>query len=587
MSKAQVEISPYLYWQPFQPSVDKDPIFSQIFRFQAQSASTTNIVFNFQAPSGGVLLDNEVWLHSQLIIANGGNLRRAFSTANANIFTKNEATDLTYATGLRCGNPIQNACANISTVLNGTNVNVDMSKIHQVFNRLFLSQEEADTVFSTSSGGGFDDGNHSGFFDGFGWDTDSGAETARAGFKIGTGNNNIPVAITSNFLGYSDAAGTGAASITGIAPESQYIQNRGFRKRINYLMHKWRYEGGKNAVDTDNATATTERFPVTWTLHVYEKLAFSPFHMYDNRDIKMSIPNLNTLSFDFQLHSKYREMMFRSALVDPAFTVDFWTNTPELITRWFTPPAGMSLPQRVSIPYTKIWCYINSAGVLKQTVTAGYVVDVKKQIVSNLVVSNIGFPAVPDFWVVYVRRRITDWKIFYPDDYFLSLDSLTVQVEASDQKLGNISVVQLWNLYRKHLRLYPVSRDSFESWYKFHMIIPITAADLGIMKGAGYQNPIQMTFSNMNVNYHHPMPSMGFVSNYTPGAASVPPSFHPEAAGGDISYDFVLMSVYDKYAFTLGNGGTSELELLMISSDGTATAPPASMGPAALADINI
>lgn len=604
MSKAQTNISPDLFWHPYSASVDKDPIFDLYDRVKAQGATASNINFWFNAPSFSALMDNEVWLHYVLTIddpeqtigsaaASAGQIRAGFSSNTVGLAAKNDASQLDYATSFRCGNPLQRACQAINLTINGTQMTTEMSKLHDPFNRLYLSKDEADTVFSHSSGGGFDDGAHSGFFDGYAFDSAMEDDNnADVGQDLGA-----TVAMTSNYLGLSSIQGR-VSTLTPFAPESEYIQNKGFRKRLNYLNFKWRNYLGANgngvAIDTSNVTASLGRYVQTIQIDVYEKLMISPFHMYDNRDIKMSIPNIHTMALDFQIHSNYIAMMFRTCNRIPTFTVNWYTaQMPELLIRWITPPGGFQIPKQITIPVSRIWTYTNSTVNNLSYNPLTFPPGIRKSIQTGFSISNLSLPAVPDLWIVLVRRRLSDWKIVYPDDYFFTIESMNLQIEASDLKFGNLQPIQMWNMYRRHLRLYPVARDSFESWYRWHMLVPFTGSDCGVIKGAGWENPVQLSLSNMNLASYHTMASQGFLTNSNNNQYDSP-LFDPEHHRGivdavaNFGIDIHVISVYDKYALTLTSDGSSELELLRVNAAGTSTAPAANMlGPAALSDIPI
>src|SRR6478736_2153565 len=540
MSKVATEVSSSLFWHPFEGVIEKEPLFVQYQRYQAQSATPSEISWYIESPANGVLLDNEVWLHTTMTIIDaafnaGGALRNAWCVgANATYLTKGVAYDMDILTAFRSGCIMQRACQSIALDINGTVMTYEFSKYHDAFNRMFLTKEEAGSVFP-SGGGCLDDGSHLGNYEGY-----------------------YPNAVSRALLG---------AQVTNVTNEA---------------IGKNKYRSGT----AQNAAVLCD---------FYEKLAFSPFHLYDNRDIKMSIPNIRNFSLTMQFYSSYWNNMFRCARSTPTMSstsVDFYSVKPELLLRWYTPPSGYVIPKQVTMPVTKVWTYTNSTLPVKDISAVyggGYNYPISMS--DGFSVSNISLPAVPDLFLIYFKRRLSDYDVNYPDDYNLSIKSIQIDFEGNSGKLNNTSPVHFWNMYRRHLRLYPADRDDFESWYRYHCVLAITASDMGVIKGPGMDNPIQLSLSNMVLDYYYMLPSYAQLSNSAsaaiPVAGLIDPDFNPETGNDKVAFDLHIVCVYDKYALTLTSDGSSALQLLRVNSAGTSTAPPMAVGPSSLADISI
>lgn len=618
MSKVQTEVSSALFWHPYTGSVDKEPLFVQYQRYQAQSATSSDLSFYIESPANGVLLDNEVWLYYQLVItdsvaavlADGAinidstQFRSGWSAANSDdINVKGWANCPNYYTAFRSGLPMQRSCQNVALDINGTVMTYELSKYHDAMNRLYISQEEAPTVFSSSSGGGFDDGNHLGCFDHYfpikvgAYGTDIRTTVTLPDPPAAGVLNVAPPNIIRGYKSMTNVNGSGIHSIPTYVPESQHTFNKGFRERGDNLEFRWRTAntGVNGAIDAANVGGGSSflRYGSPVTIECYEKLCFSPFHFYDNRDIKMSIPNIRTLQLTFQFHNNQKALMFRSAVISPTFTMDWWTaNKPQLLMRWYTPPGGYAIPKQISIPISKMWNYTNAtlSASSSRTINNSYILDNAYAWSDSFSVSNISLPAMPDLFILFFKRRLGSYTQVMPDDYNLSIDRIQIDMEGNSGKLNNCDSIQLWNMYRRHLRLYPVGRDSYDNWRKFHCIVPITPSDLGVIKGAGFDNPIQISLSNIQLSYEYAFPSAGYQTNII-GGGYTPPVFNPEAASpaitiGTMFFDMHLVCVYDKYALTLTSDGSSELQLLRVNAGGTSTAP-SNLGPSSLADISI
>lgn len=622
MSKVQTEVSSALFWHPYTGSVDKEPLFVQYQRYQAQSATSSDLSFYIESPANGVLLDNEVWLYYQLVLTddiagdtddgalneNLGQVRSGWAASNNDdIFIKGWANCPNYYTAFRSGLPMQRTCQNVALDINGTVMTYELSKYHDAMNRLYISQEEAPTVFSTSSGGGFDDGNHLGCYDHYfpikvgEYGTDLRTSVTVPAADDLEDPASVSVDITPVINGYktmTNVLGTGIHSISSFVPESQHTFNKGFRQRGDNLEFRWRTANisASSAVDAANVGAGASsgaRYANSVIIKCYEKLCFSPFHFYDNRDIKMSIPNIRTLQLTFQFHNNQKALMFRSAVISTEFTMDWWTaNKPQLLMRWYTPPGGYAIPKQISIPISKMWNYTNAtlSPSSSRTINNSYILDNAYSWSDSFSVSNISLPAMPDLFILFFKRRLGSYTQIMPDDYNLSIDRIQIDMEGNSGKLNNCDSIQLWNMYRRHLRLYPVSRDSYINWRKYHCIVPITPSDLGVIKGAGFDNPIQISLSNIQLSYEYAFPSIGFQTNHS-GNGYISPNFNPESENaainiGSMNFDMHLVCVYDKYALTLTSDGSSELQLLRVNAGGTSTAP-SNLGPSSLADISI
>ncbi len=587
MSRVGTEVSSALFWHPFEGSVDKEPLFVQYNRYDAQSANTSDISWYIESPANGVLLDNEVWIRYRLAITDS-----AFSTNLRAAWTNNTTGDDTqrahcinnaYRTGFRFGCSLQKACQNIMLDINGTVMTYEFVKYHDAFNRLFIAQEESEYIFPCG-GGPFDNGTHQGNFDGWFKSGNSADSLAHPG------NNASASAMTNTYWNVSsgkDQLGTATAShvIAKVMGENHKFINSGFSKRADYFEYIWRSGGSVleapaavYASDDDIDLGTNgndARYESSINLIVYEKLAIAPFHLYDNRDIKMSIPNIRTFSLTFQLHSRFKQLMFRSAETEPAFTLDWYTTKPQLLMRWYTPPPGYQIPKQITIPCTKILTYTTS-----EVNPVNYSLNSWPTSMQTFQRSNISLPAIPDLFIIFLKRKIGDYTCVMPDDYNLSINSLQIDMEGNSGKLVAAEPIHLWNMYRRHLRLYPCGRDDFDSWYKYHCIVPITASDLGVIKGAGMDNPVQLTVSNLKYcSYHDVLSINGYDGTR---------SFNSDAVGSSIAFDFHLVCVYDKYALTVTSDGSSALQLLRVNSMGTSTMPSGgNAGPSSLADIAV
>jgi len=599
MSKVATEVSSSLFWHPFEGVVEKEPLFVQYQKYDAQSATSSEISWYIESPANGVLLDNEVWLHTTLQITDGDiqpitSIRSAWCNTNAAVSSCDVPTDTGTLTAFRSGCPIQRCCQSIALDINGTVMTYEFSKYHDAFNRMFLTKEEAGSVFP--SGGGFlDDGAHLGLYDGYFPNQGNAYVNIWGNTITPTGNAALSVG-TSGYKG-NNGTQTATTTVSNYVGNNYRLTNMGFSKRAQFLEYMWRTADpvgsgvGRVYQDATRGAASSTRYPAAITLHIYEKLAFSPFHLYDNRDIKMSIPNIRNLSLTFQFHSSYWRNMFRCAIQAPDMnsnSIDFYSIKPQLFLRWYTPPPGYVIPKQVSLPVTKVWTYTNST-LTKFDLSDTYgATSYPVQVSSGFSVSNISLPAVPDLFLIYFKRRLSEYSVLYPDDYNLSIKSIQIDFEGNSGKLNNSSPIHFWNMYRRHLRLYPADRDDFQSWYRYHCVLAVTASDMGVIKGPGMDNPIQLSLSNVVLEYYYMIPSYNNLTNADGGGNGLhDPSFNPENANENVNFDLHIVCVYDKYALTLTADGSSALQLLRVNSQGTSTAPPQAVGPSSLADISI
>lgn len=587
MSRVGTEVSSSLFWHPFEGSVDKEPLFVQYNKYDAQSANASDISWYIESPANGVLLDNEVWIRYKLVITDG-----AFPNGIRAGWTNNETGDDSLRaqivneerrTAFRFGCTLQKACQNIMLDINGTVMTYEFVKYHDAFNRLFIAQEESEYIFPCNVGP-FDNGSHQGNYDG--WFDVAGS----ADGQLHLLNNNTAASVTNAYWHVGNGkeqlgTATAAHVISKVQGDNHKIVNMGFTKRCDYFEYLWRSAGSVLESPTQIYTSDSDidlstngnsaRYIPAITLVIYEKLAIAPFHLYDNRDIKMSIPNIRTFSLTMQLHSRYKHLMFRSCRAEPSFSVDFFTTKPQLLMRWYTPPPGYQIPKQITIPCTKILTYTTSEVTSVNTSTDAYPTDM--QVFQR---SNISLPAIPDLFIIFLKRKVGEYNITMPDDYNLSINSLQIDMEGNSGKLVSAEPIHLWNMYRRHLRLYPCGRDDFDSWYKYHCIVPITASDLGVIKGAGMDNPVQISISNLKYCDYHTVPSINGYSGVQ--------KFNFDASTVSVTFDFHMICVYDKYALTVTSDGSSALQLLRVNTMGTSTMPSGGgAGPSSLADIAV
>lgn len=589
MSRVATEVSSSLYWTNFEAIVDKEPLFVQYQNYQAQSFSASDYSWYIETPANGVLLDNEVWIHYYITITDLNEyIRSAWARTSDGTEHLSSNTNPENFTAFRCGNILQKACQSIAIDINGTVMTYEISKYHDVFNRIFVTKEESESVFPPGCHY-FDDGQHLGLYENYRIGQD---QVTIWGNMLGiTGGAENPRLACNNFKGFSGSAAQ-TAILTQSYPEKS--MNHGFYKRGADLEKLWR-EQNHDYTDNLSDNVGIARYPNIVRFEMFEKLSVSPFHMYDNRDIKMSIPNIRTLQITFQFHSNAAQLMMRTcgATVPNAplgqndINLNWYTIAPQLLLRWYTPPAGYSIPAEVTLPVTKIMTYTNStlAGI---EVPDPYDSSITYPITATgFSVSNISLPAVPDLLLVFFKRQLSQYLCKFPDDYNLSISRISIDMEGNSGKLNNCRTIHLWNMYRRHLRLYPASRDTFDNWFKYHCVLAITPADLGVIKGPGMDNPIQLSFRDIDTEYWFQVPSMNSIKNMDEGADNIYPSFNPENGIASAKFDFHVCAIYDKYGLTLTKDGSSALQLLRVNNAGTSTAPPVAVGPSSLADVNI
>src|SRR6188508_3696411 len=170
MSRVGTEVSSSLFWHPFEGSVDKEPLFVQYNKYDAQSANASDISWYIESPANGVLLDNEVWIRYKLVITDAAfpnGIRAGWTnTATGNDSLRAKITSDEKRTGFRFGCTLQRACQNIMLDINGTVMTYEFVKYHDAFNRLFIAQEESEYIFPCNVGP-FDNGSHQGNYDGW------------------------------------------------------------------------------------------------------------------------------------------------------------------------------------------------------------------------------------------------------------------------------------------------------------------------------------------------------------------------------------------------------------------------------------
>src|SRR5690242_16403966 len=133
MSKVTTEVSPVLFWAPFEGTINKEPLFVQYNKYQAQTSTSSDANWYIETPANGVLMDNEVWIKWYLAIDDNSHfIRDAWQLADPDTSTVNAAIpqNSRNTTAFRCAANLQRMCQSIALDINGTVMTYEFSKYH-------------------------------------------------------------------------------------------------------------------------------------------------------------------------------------------------------------------------------------------------------------------------------------------------------------------------------------------------------------------------------------------------------------------------------------------------------------------------
>lgn len=523
----------------------------------------------------------------------------------------------------RGGNIFQRATQQIAVTINGWTLSYEPWKWIDPLNRLYVSNSQSKHIFS-GSGGSFDSGNHGNLssIDNYYWGSygiDGSPANSFNSFSNPLGavatqavtvhlkffdclNFIIPYAnldedaanpsllvTPANATHVNEDDGTALippnnTNVTGLNairkfPPHEKFYNPGLSDR-QYWMFRWIRGEIRGTTSSGAAASMAPNLAPTnqimykgitvdavnnlyrYAFEIYEPIPCPLFKMYHNDGVAGIIPHVRDMQIVATFSPNMINNIFRTNYTLSAFETfaldwtGITTSDCEILIKWYTPPMNLSIPREISLPLRKIDLYLGGNLNVSQIVPAAVKPDSTR--ISQY---NISIDAVPDLFLIYVRRRLDTILSHEPDDFYFEIENLVIQLENNGGKTTQIHTYQMyqnWLKYAKHRD--PVEMD-YDEWRKYCCVALLKPEDYGVIRGPGYDNYIVMGITADTYNLYN---------NPTVNVMATRESFN--AAANDV--ELVVVSIFDRWAITLSDLGQAKAGLTRIRENN----PPALPG---------
>ena len=536
---------------------------------KADQSSQSNISWYVESPSHGALLDNEALIEYDLFLASDTAIieQLRFGFEENALHHPEKGTRF----ALRQGFAINRACESCTLNINGSVLSSRPADWMDQIMRFYAEPVEIETVCSMS-GGDLDDGSFNYIVKDDCVKVAQFTPTTGATARIVTGDGFIPDAydFADSELGALPVVPAVLASNLRLGfgyntiPDADKHYNKGFTKRWHKMAYEARkQDGAANAVDNarkycGNETVNGVANVKTVRIKVFERVPISPFMLWNLKDGRRSIPNVNRFTLNMQFSSKYKEMILqgnnwisqtaaRSAeALTQGTTVDYFSTSPTLHLKWYIPPRGMLPKPSMIIPAQKILEFTSSTTISAVTIDAA--AHFSPTLDANF--NNIRLEQVPDMFLVYCKRQRSEITYLHPCDHNLEIVSMDVTLDGDSGKMLNASSADLYTMWLRNAGNSKLNRSRFEDWRRYHCVAALKPEDLGMKFGPGINHPITANF-RMKVRSHHVTPTYSYAEDQ---ASQV-------ITDNVAAYDVFVVCIYDKYGLELRLNGSSSYSL--------------------------
>lgn len=518
--------------------------------------------------------------------------------------------------GFRGGNIFQRATQQIAVTINGWTLSYEPWKWIDPLNRLYVSNSQSKHVFS-GSGGTLDSGNHGNIIDADnyyhgGYDNngvqqrttfveDATPLTRRIFYIKGVDSLNFltPYAIratenagliTNNEAGITtttlNAIADGAAVPTSLGfnfvkqfPPYEKFYNPGFSERV-YDMMRWLRGDARG--DTFSATANIPANDAPnlapWThliyqgaadggglksyaFEVYEPVPCPLFKMYHNDGVAGIIPHVRDMQIVATFSPNMLANLFRanySVAGAPGFDLawdNITTSDCEIFIKWYTPPMNLSIPREISLPLRKIDLYLGG------NLTVGALGNAQiKSATTRISQYNISIDAVPDCFMIFVRRRLDNILSNEPDDFYFEITNLVIQLENNGGKTTQIHTYQMYQNWLKYAKHRDPVEMPYDEWRKYCCVALLKPEDYGVIRGPGYDNYIVMGITADCYNWYNAPTMQVMAANEAFDVANN-------------NMELCVVSIFDRWAITLSDLGQAKAGLTRIRENNPPSLP--------------
>lgn len=580
-SKMEVTESEKLQWQTYVPSVSREPLNVYYMRQASDAYNASGYSFNIKSPAQNALLDPEAYIKYKIRIRDTGTdliINKLHSVgsssleANMNIKTPGGTADFyeplvagPTRVAFRQGNIMQRATQSIVLTINGYSIDTQPWKWVDILNRIYVSNKQSKYVFS-ASGGMFDSGNHGllAYQDNRYFKDKSNASAWQISLQ---GYPNFNLIDNKKEDQATDESSTSTYNIYPLFPEHDLFYNPGFSDRIAQFFRLVRGSARDDVVTGSslpgtigylgNAKVTSDQY--YYDFEIIEPIPIPPFKLYQNDYSMGVIPHVKDMiirgNFSPNMISNILQANANIVLSTTKYLSLYWTGIGagdcEILLKWYTPPAAISIPREISIPLRKIDLNTFSVNLISTTI------DLTNH--SNRIAAisqyNISLEAVPDLLLIYVRQRLDSCTTNQPNDFLFELQNLQIIMENNGGKLTQITSYQMWKNWLKYVKHADVEKEEYDEWRKYLYVAILKPEDYGIIRGPGYDNSVVLGITG-NVYNWHINPKMGRMTQAE--------YFVPNAI------ELVVCSIYDRWSLTLTDNGHARAGLTRIRDNSVA-----------------
>jgi len=586
-------VSDSLDIEPFRAMTELQPMQTQSQQYTADSSSDASTSWFINAPGSGALLYNEAYIEYTIkfenaqAAANTHTMEFFFGTTAGNVGDPRKNSTIAFRQGFCMIGAMQAISCNI----NGTVINEQPDRwSHELF-RFYSTPNEQKSI-CTMSGGEIDEGTCN---------------------SLRNEQSNITGAVAATntiFIGQTFKSNAEADLIGNpLLPSADYSYNPGFHARYMRMAYQFRQNGFDGQASAVQGGIPAGGLNAIWnnteiTLKIFERVPVAPFMLYELRDERRSIPNIDRMELVISWNANARNMFLQGhsssnvfldgitgKLVVANTKVSFTngpTTVPILHLRWYMPPSGFiqQMPREISIPITEIKYDTRTFPSLEHPV-ANHVSDTIPQTYNN-----IRLEQIPDMMFIYVKPDPSRMGMEDPSEFHCEITEIDISIDGDSGKLLRMNTAQLFAMYVRNAANRNLTMPRYEEWRKRYCTVALKPEDLGLRHGPGVNHPVTL---NVNVRYRSWW-NLPFVHHLrAPGNADglddLPGNNNnvwqrtdvrhialnaPAAPGNNRDPQIFIVSEYRRYELTINSAGGSRRKLL-------ALAPPSVSGVPALA----
>ena len=541
--------------QVFDATADIEPDDVLYQRLDADSSSDNGYTFFIRAPAPNALLDNEVWMEYRLTLSGTGVVAMG----------ENPVVNGIAIPYLRGGYCLNKAIGALTLTLNGQNFSHRPYLWQNVLERLYFSNEEAEVLLSVS-GGAFDTGpDHSAT----GLCSTGTHTTLAFDAAIVTGNNSLQTSIfPENGIPVLTVAPNGANGDKFLRSKNYpgtFLDHEGQGKRLAQLWEYIRTDQNLNGlggaapatapslIDNAAANVATANAANRIEIKIFEKLPIFPFKCFDNKEMKMSIPNIR----DMTIQCTWSRSSFKSLIcnatgilggiaapTDAQILVSVTQEKPVIHMKWFT--TKIPIPPSVMLPAYIIREYEERAFENYAVLNATWETQTK-----TFTGRTINLESIPDLFLIYYAVDPGQRTMQMPDSMHLEIIDLRIHIGGSSGRMNNISQQELYCMWLRNVRHNGTGRLSYIQWRKYHCVAALRPRDIGITWGPGFNYPVQIQVQvTVRNNYNLPVFKNSLQNNL--------------AVPVGLNWNQYTICTYDRMAYQINQDGSSRLEMMKL-----------------------